>query len=65
MRKITLALSLSLVVSTLFTSCNSTTEKFTSYQCPMKCEGSKTYDKPGTCPVCNMDLEGIQSKTKK
>lgn len=27
------------------------------YQCPMKCEGDKMYDKPGTCPVCKMDLE--------
>ena len=26
------------------------------YQCPMKCEGSKTYDVPGNCPVCNMKL---------
>jgi Cu(I)/Ag(I) efflux system membrane fusion protein len=27
------------------------------YLCPMKCEGEKTYDQPGNCPVCNMDLE--------
>jgi len=27
-----------------------------SYQCPMKCEGEKTYEKPGDCPVCNMHL---------
>ena len=26
------------------------------YQCPMKCEGDKTYDAPGNCPVCNMHL---------
>ena len=26
------------------------------YYCPMHCEGSKTYDKPGSCPVCGMDL---------
>ena len=26
------------------------------YQCPMKCEGDKTYDAPGNCPVCNMKL---------
>lgn len=30
------------------------------YQCPMKCEGEKTYDKPGQCPVCNMDLEKVE-----
>ena len=26
------------------------------YYCPMHCEGEKTYDKPGNCPVCGMDL---------
>ncbi len=45
-------------------SCNSTTEKKTeaktekqeAYQCPMKCEGEKTYPQPGQCPSCNMEL---------
>jgi len=27
-----------------------------SFYCPMHCEGEKTYDKPGDCPVCGMDL---------
>lgn len=31
------------------------------YQCPMKCEGEKMYDKPGSCPVCNMDLEKVEA----
>ncbi|RNC85321.1 MAG: cadmium-translocating P-type ATPase [Balneola sp.] len=26
------------------------------YYCPMQCEGDKTYDQPGACPVCGMDL---------
>lgn len=26
------------------------------FYCPMHCEGNKTYDKPGNCPVCGMDL---------
>lgn len=26
------------------------------YYCPMHCEGDKTYSKPGSCPVCGMDL---------
>ena len=26
------------------------------FYCPMHCEGEKTYDKPGSCPVCGMDL---------
>ena len=29
------------------------------YYCPMHCEGDKTYDKPGNCPVCGMNLEHI------
>lgn len=28
------------------------------YQCPMKCT-EEIFDKPGTCPVCGMDLEKI------
>ncbi len=32
------------------------------YQCPMKCEGEKTYDKPGSCPMCKMDLKKIVEK---
>ena len=30
------------------------------YQCPMKCEGDKTYNQSGQCPVCNMDLEKVE-----
>jgi Cu2+-exporting ATPase len=26
------------------------------YYCPMLCEGEKTYNKPGNCPVCGMHL---------
>lgn len=29
------------------------------YQCPMKCEGDKIYDKPGKCPKCNMDMKKV------
>lgn len=32
-----------------------------TYQCPMKCEGEKTYDKPGTCPKCKMDLKEVET----
>ena len=28
-----------------------------AYRCPMNCEKGKTYDKPGRCPVCGMNLE--------
>lgn len=30
------------------------------YQCPMKCEGEKTYDEKGSCPVCKMDIKEIE-----
>lgn len=33
------------------------TEATTKYACPMKCEGDKTYEEKGSCPVCHMDLE--------
>ncbi len=32
-----------------------------TFYCPMHCEGDKTYDKPGDCPVCGMDLVEEQS----
>ena len=31
------------------------------FYCPMHCEGDKTYNKPGDCPVCGMDLVEEQS----
>ncbi|MGY0646050.1 MAG: heavy metal translocating P-type ATPase [Paraglaciecola chathamensis] len=31
-------------------------EGTSTFYCPMHCEGDKTYDKPGDCPVCGMDL---------
>ena len=38
------------------------TESSEAWQCPMKCEGDKTYSQAGTCPVCKMDLEKIESQ---
>lgn len=32
-----------------------------NYQCPMKCEGDKTYTEPGKCPKCGMDLEELKN----
>lgn len=32
-----------------------------AFQCPMKCEREKTYDKPGKCPKCGMDLKDVKS----
>ena len=34
----------------------------TTYSCPMKCEGEKTYDQPGRCPVCKMKLKEVPAK---
>ncbi|HLT52067.1 MAG TPA: HAD-IC family P-type ATPase, partial [Arenibacter sp.] len=35
-----------------------------TFYCPMHCEGEKTYDKPGDCPVCGMDLvEEVKADT--
>src|SRR5680860_1361704 len=35
------------------------------YYCPMKCEGDKTYDELGDCPVCNMHLVPVDEQSKK
>ncbi len=35
------------------------------YYCPMRCEGDKTYDKPGDCPVCNMHLVPVSESVQK
>ena len=43
---------------------NAPAQQATLYQCPMKCEGdTKTYDKPGKCPVCGMDLKPVEAAT--
>ena len=35
------------------------------YYCPMRCEGDKTYDEPGDCPVCGMHLiKGVSATPK-
>ncbi len=35
--------------------------KHTHFYCPMHCEGDKTYDKAGDCPVCGMHLVAAQN----
>ncbi len=35
-----------------------------TYYCPMHCEGDKTYDKPGDCPVCGMHLVKLSAAQK-
>lgn len=52
-----------------FQSCNSNKKEaivmVTDYQCPMLCEGDKTYDSAGSCSVCKMDLELIGDASEK
>lgn len=53
--------------SIALTSCGSSEEKTevtqeaAVYQCPMKCEGEKTYDKPGDCPKCGMEIKKVEN----
>jgi protein SCO1/2 len=58
-----------LIFLTIFTfgcgSKNSTKEnEAVVYQCPMQCEGEKTYAKEVSCPICNMDVKPVQNKGK-
>ena len=34
------------------------------YYCPMRCEGDKTYNHPGDCPICGMHLNKQESFAK-
>lgn len=46
-------------------SSNSTAENSGEFYCPMHCEGDKTYDKPGDCPVCGMHLVSTEKTSSK
>ena len=35
------------------------------YLCPMDCEDGKTYEKPGECPKCKMDLKKVEKEEVK
>lgn len=60
--KLTTAVTLILIGTLCFVTTNSFSQQKTVYQCPMKCEGVKTYDKPGRCPVCGMNLAEVKAK---
>ena len=32
-----------------------------TYQCPMKCEGDKTYTEAGTYPTCKINLKKVEA----
>ena len=61
-------MALALITAVTITSCKNDNKKaetpeevaLTEYQCPMKCEGDKTYtDKDQKCPVCGMALKEV------
>jgi protein SCO1/2 len=65
--KITKYLILFLLVSVSFTACketNTNPKDSIAYQCPMKCEGDKTYTSNVTCPVCKMDLRPVAESSR-
>jgi len=71
MKKLILVLSAALFLSMgsfVLSSCGSeenteNQEQVTQavYACPMHCEGDKTYENPGKCPVCGMDLTPVHN----
>ena len=71
MKKVLLSMLLIITISITLSSCKkeknntqNTEIKAEIYQCPMDCEEGKTYNKPGSCPVCKMDLKPIKNKDK-
>ncbi|MEW4923894.1 heavy metal-binding domain-containing protein [Algibacter sp. 2305UL17-15] len=42
---------------------NSGNNELALYQCPMTCEGEKTFNQFGSCSVCKMDLKQIEQKS--
>lgn len=57
-----------LLIFVAFQSCNSDKKSKENtaevYQCPMDCEGNKTYNEKGSCPICKMDLTAVENKSK-
>ena len=59
-----------LMLLTAFVACKkeaTTTKnnKEVAYQCPMKCEGEKTFTTQGSCAVCKMDLKPLSEVVSK
>lgn len=68
MKKRITPLLLLFVSFAFLSSCHTNKKEVTSkltYQCPMKCEGEIRYDKKGTCPICKMDLQPLETKETK
>ncbi len=60
LRLVLTTLLIALAASSGLTACHANTEAHAAYMCPMECEGNKTYDHPGKCPICGMDLVKVQ-----
>ncbi len=54
------AIAATLVVGFAINACNSN-KKVVAYQCPMNCQTDTAYANAGKCPVCEMDLEGVET----
>ncbi|AXP80972.1 hypothetical protein CJ739_1887 [Mariniflexile rhizosphaerae] len=61
-------ISLVLITTLAFQSCKSdkkSKDDITEvYQCPMQCEGDKTYSEKGSCPICKMDLTLVENNSE-
>jgi len=65
MKKLQISRLIFIAVISTFIACNSSSKEtkaeqsvgMAKYQCPMDCENGKTYEQPGKCAVCEMDLE--------
>lgn len=67
MKKLIFGLSIFLSFSFLLSSCSNeakTDEAVLTYQCPMECEGDKTYHEEGNCPICKMRLTQTEEHSK-
>lgn len=72
MRPITIASFVLALTLVLFSACQNTHADHphehaaagTQYICPMNCEKGKTYDQPGSCPICRMDLEPVKAEVQ-
>ncbi|MFD2550477.1 SCO family protein [Bizionia sediminis] len=57
------------VLALLLQSCAFTNEETKNdslvYACPMQCEDQKTYQNPGSCAVCKMDLKAVETEVNK
>lgn len=60
MKKILILLVLG--VSLLGCTTKNTKKTALVYQCPMQCEGEKTYKDQGSCVVCKMDLQPVKKQ---